>query len=151
MQLPYRIRRLEDAAETENALRLAWRTFDAAVAPLYTPEGVESFHAYVDMLRIFPVLTYWGAFGADGGTLLGMTGLRAEDRHITLLFVDPAHQRCGIGRALTDAAVSACEPGAVTVHAAPPAVDFYRAVGFCKTGGETEKDGIRYVPMCLRR
>lgn len=55
------------------------------------------------------------------------------------LFVDPAHQRRGIGRALVQAAIAACRPRSerpvMRLNAARNAVPFYLAMGFTPIPG----------------
>src|SRR3981189_3312264 len=52
------------------------------------------------------------ALGADA-TMAGFIAL--IDRHVDQLYVDPSHQRCGIGSALLDRAIES-SPGRIMLH-----------------------------------
>lgn len=72
--------------------------------------------------------------------------------HVSLLFVDPIHQRNGIGLMLVNAAlrlikIHAPEVREVTVNSSPNAVDAYKRFGFRVTGDLQFKNGIAFVPM----
>ena len=84
---------------------------------------------------------------------MGMLTLR-EKKHISLLFVDAAYHRNGIGSALIKfvAKYVVNEEGldVLTVNSSPYAVGFYHKRGFRDTDEETIADGIRFTPMELR-
>ncbi len=129
------IRKLE-SDEIEMALNLAARVFDEVNGPAYSRAGVESFHGCLLMFRIFPILEYWGCF--VDGHLVGMLGNNGTQ--ITLLFVDPAYQGKGIGRALI-------QPEFKMVKAFPGSVPFYCKMGFQAISAPLEEDGIEYVML----
>lgn len=79
--------------------------------------------------------------------MVGMIATRRSGSHIALFFVDPSHQRCGVGRALFTAAANDDPAEVMTVNAAPEAATVYRCLGFVAEGSEEEKDGIRFIPM----
>jgi GNAT superfamily N-acetyltransferase len=90
----------------------------------------------------------------DGGTLVGMIDVR-DCSHVCLFFVDPARMGEGVGRGLLDHAVERCARGSgeareLTVNSSPWAVPAYRSLGFEATGPESERKGIRSVPMVKR-
>jgi ribosomal protein S18 acetylase RimI-like enzyme len=69
------------------------------------------------------------ALGADA-TMAGFIAL--IDRHVDQLYVDPSHQRCGIGSALLDRAIES-SPGRIMLHVFEenaPARAFYEKHGF---------------------
>ena len=64
------------------------------------------------------------------------------------LYVDPALARRGVGRALMARLLEDRRTEALTVNAAPYAVEIYRRLGFRPTDRERlAPDGIRYRPM----
>ena len=67
-----------------------------------------------------------------------------------MLFVLPAHQRAGVGRALLDILRRENPDSEFTVNSSPNAVSAYQRFGFEATGPETATSGIRFVPMRLR-
>lgn len=135
--------------------RVAADCFDRFIRPHYSGQGVRSFAAYI----------YPGAiakrqsidcrmFIADlDGTVAGLIEMR-DNRHISMLFVDPEFHGCGIATRLFERAfriAAKLDPGLteVTVFSAPGATEVYRHWGFVETGPETEHDGIRFLPMKL--
>jgi GNAT superfamily N-acetyltransferase len=86
----------------------------------------------------------------DRNRVVGMITLRNET-HVSLLFVDEAYHRQGIGRRLMEYVLDYVknEEGhrILTVNAAPYAVGFYHKLGFVDTGKEQLSDGIYYTPM----
>lgn len=133
---------------------LIWRVFLQFEAPDYTPQGVETFRAYIrpEQLANFAgtrTMRFSACF--DGAELVGVIGMR-ENRHIALLFVDARHHRRGIARALVERAVAlsrAENPGlaVVTLNSSPYAHEAYRRMGFVDTAPEQVVDGIRFTPM----
>ncbi|HNW86468.1 MAG TPA: GNAT family N-acetyltransferase [Candidatus Limiplasma sp.] len=142
------VRALE-RGELPIALQLAWKVFNRFEAPEYSAEGTENFRKTImDPAYGFGIRGY-GAF--DGETMVGMLATRNAGAHITLLFVEEAYHRKGIGRMLFDAAEKDAPEGAITVNASPYAVEAYRHLGFAATKPEQLTDGIRYTPMVYIR
>lgn len=89
---------------------------------------------------------WWGAH-ADSGELVGCAGLIVKSgqwARIKGVYVDPAHRGQGIGAALTEAQLSACEEllvPRVEAYALNP--DYYRGLGF--TVGKERTPGIWHV------
>lgn len=83
-----------------------------------------------------------------GERTVGMIEVR-DEFHICLFFVDGAYQGKGIGRRLFEAALAQLEGTAayMEVNASPFSVPIYAALGFRKTAGLQEADGIKFVPM----
>jgi len=139
--------------EWDDAMALAWRTFMRFEANDYTQEGIESFQNFITdnvLHRMFLLGSYQLFVACENNRIVGMISLRSQT-HISLLFVDAAHHRRGIGRALMEYVCNyvRTEEGyfRVTVNAAPYAVGFYHKLGFRDTQAQQENDGIRYTPM----
>ena len=86
----------------------------------------------------------------DGEKIVGLISLRSGN-HISLLFVDEAYHRRGIGTALVkylqEYMLQNTKHTKVTVFASPYGIPFYHKVGFKDIGQETRKDGIIFTPM----
>ncbi|HMR30352.1 MAG TPA: GNAT family N-acetyltransferase [Geminicoccaceae bacterium] len=137
--------------------------FERSIAGDLDPVGRVAFRMYVSERSISARLA-GGALGLvarQGGLVVGYAEVQGRKRHLTgrdhlsLLFVEPDHQRRGIGRALLRdvvrrLALLADRPAQLTVHAAPASVRAYERMGFEATGPITLKDGLRYRPMVLR-
>lgn len=142
-------------SEWEDAMLLAWRTFDRFLAEEYTPEGIRNFQDFVtdeQLKRMFVANQYHLFCAFADGHMVGIVSLR-ERAHISLLFVDSAYHRQGIGMRLLDYAGTFLkelkEPG-MTVNASTYAVNFYHAYGFEDLRPKETKDGITYTPMVYR-
>lgn len=72
-----------------------------------------------------------------------------EGRHVAMLFVDPNHQRRGVGKALLSAALKHARSGTVTVRASLSSVPAYISYGFECAGEVAESAGLVYQPMEL--
>lgn len=139
--------------EWQDAMALAWKTFLRFEADVYTPEGVKNFENFITdstLHRMFVMGTYQLFIALDGNKVVGMITLR-DMAHISLLFVDEAYHRRGIGRALinhlTDYLMTEVGMYRVTVNASPYGVEFYHKMGFRDLGPEEIRDGIIYTPM----
>ncbi len=126
-------------------------TFLADVAPLYNPEGIQTFLSYAQA-------DAWGSrhsqghktwIALEGERIVGVAHVR-DGNHLSMLFVLPAHQRAGVGRALLDILRRENPDSEFTVNSSPNAVSAYQRFGFEATGPETATSGIRFVPMRLR-
>lgn len=139
--------------EWDDAMALAWCVFRQFVAKDYTPEGVESFLSFISASSLAHAFERgeFRLFGAyDNGRMIGMISLR-DNAHISLLFIDAAYHKKGIGRQLIQYAeryaMMAEGHGFITVNSSPYAADFYRRVGFSDTDSRQCSDGIWYIPM----
>lgn len=119
----------------------------------YTQEGIRSFQDFITdsvLRRMFLMGAYQLFVACEGKRVVGMISLRNET-HISLLFVDAAYHKRGIGRQLIEYLGNyvRSEEGHshITVNAAPYAVGFYHRLGFHDTDSEQTNDGIRYTPM----
>ena len=131
-------------ADLPQALALVERVFMAFEAPEYSTEGIQTFLTFLQDAKAIAALRFYGAWEKD--MLLGVLATRGGS-HIALFFVDAAHQGQGIGRALFEAAKSACSVGRMTVNSSPYAVEIYRRLGFSPLSDEQVRDGIRFTPM----
>lgn len=86
------------------------------------------------------------------GAIAGFIAIR-ENKHVFHMFVDKAHHRKGVARALWDCArqgaIDAGNPGLFTVNASNYALPVYEALGFVRTDVTQCKNGIYYNPMQL--
>ena len=90
--------------EWQEAMDLAWKTFLKFEADDYTPEGVKSFRDFITdatLRRMFLAGSYDLVVAMEGKRMIGMITLRLAS-HISLLFVDEAYHRRGVGRSLID-------------------------------------------------
>ncbi|HNV35036.1 MAG TPA: GNAT family N-acetyltransferase [Bacillota bacterium] len=130
------------------ALDLAWQVFMEFEAPDYSKEGIRAFRSFLDCEAAIKALTFYGCYVDD--ELAGMLAMRG-DSHICMLFVTGSFHKRGIGRALFDHALENSSAAEITVHSSPYAEGFYGRLGFAKTDVEQVRDGIRFIPMSLRR
>ena len=80
----------------------------------------------------FPAVDLWVAEDTDDQPL-GFIGF--NENHVEMLFVDPAHHRQGIGRALLDFGRQSRSAMSVDVNEQnPQATAFYQRYGFVQTG-----------------
>lgn len=126
-------------------------TFDLFEAPIYKPEGCETFYRFLDeaicLAQLFPgSFIFLGCFEGE----VMQAACAYKENHLNLLFTAAQYQGHGAGRALTLEVlrrVTAEKYKKLTVNASPIAVEFYRKLGFCALAKEQCRDGIRYVPM----
>jgi GNAT superfamily N-acetyltransferase len=134
---------------------LVAQVFMQFIAPLYAPEGVSEFLQYASPTAMSRRLhhEHFVLVAEHRDKIVGMIEVRDHD-HISLLFVDGAHQRQGIARQLVKRALEVClkrnpRLRAFTVYASPNAIGAYERLGFRATGPEQERNGMRFVPMAL--
>lgn len=154
MSFEPRIRPYRPGDETAVA-QVAAECFDRFIRPLYSERGVRSFAAYIYPEAVAKRQSIdCRMFVADlDGEIAGLIEMRGSG-HISMLFVKPEFQNCGIATRLFERALRTAaklDPGLaeVTVFSAPGVVEVYRHWGFVETGPETEADGIRFFPMRL--
>ena len=86
----------------------------------------------------------------DGERIVGAASVRNRN-HLSLLFVDEAYHRRGIGRELMERFCMYLQnemgESCMTLRAAPYAVEFYRRIGFAAVSPEEEVGGIRVTSM----
>ena len=139
--------------EWQDAMALAWKTFLRFEADVYTPNGVRNFENFITdstLHRMFVLGTYQLFVALDRNKIVGMITLR-DSSHISLLIVDEAYHRRGIGRALikhlTEYLLAEVGTDRVTVNASPYGTPFYHKMGFRDLRPEESRDGIIYTPM----
>ena len=141
---PYTVRRLTEE-EIPAALSLALEVFSEFESPVYSEEGTEEFRKCLQDETYLAGIAYYGAF--DGETLVGEIGIRTEKRHICFFFVKGDYHRKGIGTKLFRQLLTDVPNGAITLHASPYGLPFYKALGFRPTDREQTVNGIRFTPM----
>jgi GNAT superfamily N-acetyltransferase len=133
--------------DLEKALKLVEVSFMKYVAPLYSKEGINTFLNFIEISSVknrLNEITFYGYYIED--LLVGVLALKPN--HVSLLFIDDHYFKRGIATQLLDA----CLKGDVTtVNSSPYAKAFYKKYGFTQTDEEQLKDGIKYIPMQLKR
>lgn len=149
---PYEIRWMKPE-EWDETMDMVWRTFMKYEAVDYTPEGIRNFYAFLhdgELKRwylegIYPILV-----AVYEGKIVGEISAR-QGNFISLLFIEEAYQRKGIGRELirrmAEFMKSERHEIYMTVKAAPYAVGFYRKLGFRVSRPEEHIAGIRVTSM----
>lgn len=137
----------------EPAMELAWRTFLKFEAPDYGKEGTENFLKFIsgeELYKMFLIGEYKVYVAKENDTIVGVATLRSG-HHISLLFVDEAFHKKGIGKGLLSALQQDISEEynslIMTVNAAPYAIDFYKKLGFFETDSLKAADGICFLPM----
>lgn len=135
---------------------LVWNVFMEFVAPLFEPEGIEEFRAFIRTEAMADRLKAgnFGLLAESGPGIVGVIEIR-NNNHIALLFVDKAYQRRGIATELIHRSIDICRKRkpdiqTITVNASLNAVAAYRSVGFKATADITVANGMRFVPMELQ-
>lgn len=150
-KVPYEIRwaRPEDWQET---MEMIWKTFMRFEACDYTEEGISNFRDFITDGKIYKMFlegAYKMLIVLDGEKIIGQISVRCRN-HISLLFVDEAYHRQGVGRALIQEMAKHLKENRelfMSVKAAPYAVGFYRKTGFHICSPEEEFSGIRVTSM----
>lgn len=149
---PYVIRwiRPEEWAE---AVCLIWRTFMEFEAADFTQPGIENFREFLTDGQLYNWYLegkYQMMIALDGNRVIGEISVR-NGNFISLLFVDKAYHRQGVGRELIRCMSAYLKRERqeiyVAVKAAPYAVGFYRKIGFRVSRPEEEIAGIRVTAM----
>lgn len=81
-------------------------------------------------------------------TIKGVIELK-QGRHVAMLFIDPKHQKKGIGRQLLAAVLEHARVDIITVKASLSSVPAYSKYGFACKGDVAELEGLVYQPMEL--
>lgn len=134
---------------------LVARSFNKFIAPEFSEEGVDEFFKYANPRAIAKRSgdSHFVLVAEAGGEIAGMIEVR-EMKHVSMLFVDKAHHRKGIGKELFRLALERImseksPPESVTVHSSRFAVPFYESLGFTKTSEEKIIYGVIHIPMAL--
>jgi len=132
------------------------RSFDAFVGREFSEEGVAAYTEYAaaDALRARHGHDHFTLVARVDDELAGMIEFR-HGEHLSMLFVDAAFHRRGIGRKLYDAALERLrreQPALreITVNASRYGVPVYERLGFVIRGAEQTVNGITFIPMSAR-
>lgn len=151
----YEIRKIKEN-EVKEALSLAMEVFMQFEAPVYKPEGVETFKRdiiendeFIDNCKkgICPI---YAAF--DNNKIVGIIGMRATKTHINLVFTKKEYHHRGIATAifnflLNDLLAENPDLKEITLNSSPYGLGFYKHIGFIALTDEQELNGIRFTPM----
>ncbi len=139
--------------EWNETIELIWRTFMKYEASDYTQMGIQNFRVFLndgELFRLYLQGKYKMLVALDQGKVIGEISVR-NGNHISLLFVDEAYHKQGVGRALMTRLSEHLREEKVeiymTVKAAPYAVGFYKKLGFRVSRPEEEIAGIRVTSM----
>ncbi|BCD85922.1 hypothetical protein PSm6_23290 [Pseudomonas solani] len=144
------IRKMEPA-DIDAVSTLCMAAFNASVAPTLPAQGIETFakvaaaEAFLQRLQGDNLMLVY----EDAGSLRGILELK-EGRHLAMLFIDPEHQRQGIGQALVTAMTAHARVDPITVRASLTSVGAYLRYGFQCSGEPGEFAGLTYQPMELQ-
>lgn len=151
----YEIRKIKEN-EVEQALSLAMEVFMQFEAPVYKPEGIETFKKdiiendeFIENCKngICPI---YAAF--DNNKIVGIIGMRATKTHINLVFTKKEYHHRGIATAifnflLNDLLAENPDLKEITLNSSPYGLGFYKHIGFIALSEEQELNGIRFTPM----
>jgi GNAT superfamily N-acetyltransferase len=154
MNIPLILRHMNHGEEVEVS-NLVARSFNEFIAPDFPDEGIEEFFRYSNpraLVKRSEGNHFVLVAGAEG-SIAGMIEIR-EMKHVSMLFVDKAFHRRGIGKELLRAALDRIKAGSrpprkVTVHSSRFAVPFYNSLGFVRTEQEKIIHGVIHIPMAL--
>ncbi len=151
MRMPYEVRWARKE-EWSPAIKMIWRTFMKFEGKDYTEEGIKRFFEFImdeELYLLFLKGEYRLMVALDSGHVIGAGSVRDKNR-LSLLFVDEAYHRRGVGSAILKKLceyLSEVGERYMSLHAAPYAVNFYRKQGFRAVRPEMEFCGIRVTPM----
>lgn len=150
MSISIRWARQEEWVETMNMI---WKTFLKYEGNDYSEEGVQNFYEFITDAGLYQAFLqgkYQLLVALDGEKIIGAGSLR-NINHLSLLFVDEAYHRQGVGRALMEKLCQylKLEVGEryMSLKAAPYAVEFYKKLGFQQIRPEEAYSGIRVTSM----
>ena len=139
------------AADLEQASRVCMAAFMGSVAESLPALGVATFSriASVEGFRARMAQDTLMFAYAQEERIIGIAELK-EGRHVAMLFVDPAAQQQGIGKALMAAMIEQARVEVLTVSASLSSVPAYERYGFACSADAAESSGLRYQPMEMR-
>lgn len=130
--------------------------FDSSVANFYSDQGNEEFYKYITPKAIEEQLQkdHWILKAEIDKKLVGIIEIRSNN-HLSMLFVDPQHQKQGIGRQLLVQAIKLIKQNnssvkMIAVHSSPNSVTAYEALGFKSVSDEKEVNGIKFTTMEMK-
>lgn len=141
------IRRIEEK-DLEAVSAICITSFSKSVAGTLSEEGISNFSkiaasdAFLTRMKEDNLMLVAECDGRIGGVIE-----LKEGRHIAMLFVEPKHQKKGIGRELLSSALNYARVDTVTVSASLSSVPAYRKYGFECKGDIAVSEGLVYQPM----
>jgi len=140
------------ADEADYVYGMILRVFNKHVAPTYSPKGIETFRNMLTpefLKEISP--DKFTIVAVQKEQLIGTLSM-VNMSHIALLFVNSEMQGQGIGNSLIQFGINRCledypDIKAITVNSSPNSLSFYQNIGFEIVGEETNKKGMRFIPM----
>lgn len=154
MNIPPILRTMNPGEEVEVS-NLVARSFNEFIAPDFPDEGIEEFFRYSNPRALIKRSegNHFVLIAEIEGSIAGMIEIR-EMKHVSMLFVDKAFHRRGIGKEMLRAALDRIKAGSrpprkVTVHSSRFAVPFYNSLGFVRTEEEKIIHGVIHIPMAL--
>jgi len=129
------------------------KVFDEFVSADYCVEGNQTFYDFIAAEEVRKRFDHGNLFLIEesDGRIIGALELR-DSNHISLLFVDKAFQRKGIGKKLFGAALTQVREkdpkvAFIEVNSSPFAKEIYEKMGFAAKSGLKEKNGIKYYEL----
>lgn len=141
------IRKIENK-DTQAVSEICMNSFLNSIAATLADEGVATFtkiaagDSFINRMKEDNLILV----AETNGVIKGIIELK-EGRHIAMLFVDPAHQRQGIGRALLLSVLAHARCNSVTVSASLSSITAYKNFGFRCKGEIAAYCGLVYQPM----
>lgn len=152
LKFPYEIRWIRPE-EWDETVKMIWRTFMKFEAKDYSLQGIKNFDAFLNDGELYSWYLqgkYHMMVALDGERIVGEVSVRSGN-FISLLFVEEAYHRRGIGRELIrqmgEYLKNERKEIYMSVKAAPYAVGFYKKLGFRVSRPEEEVAGIRVTSM----
>lgn len=135
------------------AMEMIWRTFLKYEGEEYSEEGILHFFEFItgeELREAFLQGDYLLMVALDGDRIIGAGSVR-DKNHLSLLFVDDAYHRRGVGSSILSKLCCYLEEEAgqkyMSLEASPYAVGFYQKQGFRAVRPEIAFAGIRVTPM----
>ena len=135
------------------AMEMVWRTFLKYEGEEYSEEGVHHFFEFIsgdELHEAFLQGEYLLMVALDGERIIGAGTVR-DRNHLSLLFVDEAYHRRGVGSSILRKRCAYLEKESgeryMSLEASPYAVSFYQKQGFRAVRPDISPGGIRATPM----
>lgn len=143
--MKFNIRRIETSGY-ESASQIILSSFRDAVVGSMEPQGVKIFEEFATAEGMhLRDDAGWATYVAlDKIRIVGTLHVK-KGKHISMLFVLPAFQKQGIGRAPINAADQS--ERLETVHSSLNAANSRKSYEFCISGQEQLANGVRFAPM----
>lgn len=148
---PYPVR-WANPADWDEMMKMVWETFLKFEGNDYTEEGIRSFREFITDRGLYESFLrgkYQVMVALDDEKIIGMASVRSYN-HLSLLFVDGAYHRKGVGSFLIKEMIAYLKKEGeryMSVKAAPYALRFYKKLGFRAVHPEEEYAGVRVTSM----